>query len=114
MKGFFAPLAIKIFAGVTVLLLVALGIAYLLLSSAWGTIETQRTAIAECNAARAVQNEAIARAGQESQRQRQAFASALEAGQANIAAAQGRVTVIRQSARPNGCRTTPEILGAGL
>lgn len=112
-KGFFAPLAVKILTGVAVALLVTVAILSWLLSNANGTIETQRTEIARLNAEAAVQNAAIARAGQESERQRQAFSEAVESGNAAIREAQTRVVTVRRTER-NGCPTPPQIMGAGL
>lgn len=111
--SFFAPLAIKIFAGVTVALLIAIGILYWMLGNANERIESLRNDNAQCEAGRRVQNEAIQRAGQELQRQQEVYSQALATGQQQIQAAQGRVRVVRQTA-PNNCATPREIMGAGL
>lgn len=113
MKSFFAPLAIKIFAGVTVALLVVIGVLWWQLGVKNDRIEELRQENAACEAARAVQNAAIERAGQEAAAQREAYTAALAAGQEQIAEAQGRVRVVRQTA-PNNCATPAEIMGAGL
>lgn len=94
-------------------LLIALAITGWLLHSAYGTIETQRNDLAACNAARAVQNAEIARAGEQTRAQQQAFSEAVQSGQTAIAEAQGRVRVVRQTAN-NGCPTPQAVREAGL
>lgn len=113
LKEVFAPLAVKIFAGVAAVLLITVAVLGWSLNRANGTIGTQRTEIARLNAEASVQNAAIARAGQESERQRQAFSEATERGAQAIRDAQARVITVRRTER-NGCPTPPQIMGAGL
>ena len=109
----FSVITSKIFAGTSLVLLLAAGGMWWYIGNLNDTIEGQRNTIATLNAEKAVQNAAIARMGQEAERQRQAFDSAVEQGQQTIREAQGRVTVVRQTER-NGCPTPPQIMGIGL
>ena len=109
----FSALTAKIMAGVSLVLLVGLIVTGLQLRSAKATIERQRNDMAQCEAARAVQNAAVERLRQEGEQQRRAFADALERGNQAILEAQGRVRIVRQTA-PNGCATPEQVMGAGL
>lgn len=109
----FTALTSKIFGGVAVVLLIVVGLLWWQNGNLKAEIEDGRNKLAECNAARAVQNAAIESARQEGERQRQAFTAAVQSGQRAIAEAQGRVTVVRQTAR-NGCATPQQVMGAGL
>lgn len=91
----------------------ALAIAALTIRHKNAVIETQRNEIAACNAARAVQNAAIERAGEQTRAQQQAFADSVVQGQAGMQQAQERVRVVRQTVN-NGCRTPPVVMGAAL
>lgn len=113
MKSLFAPLAMKIAAVIGAALLIVIVVLWLQNRSLRATVEELRNANAACEAARAVQNAAVDAARAEGERQRQAFADALESGNAAILEAQGRVRVVRQTA-PNNCPTPREIMGAGL
>lgn len=109
----FTVLGAKIFGGIALLLLIALIVSRIQLGNARDEIEDGRNKLAECNAARAVQNAAIERQRQEGDRQREAFNAAVASGQRAIAEAQGRVRIVRQTA-PNGCATPQSIREAGL
>lgn len=109
----FSALTSKIFAGLSAVLLIVVAVLWWRLGNANERIEALRQENAACEAARAVQNAAIAQAGAEAAAQREAYAQALSDGQQAIAEAQGRVRVVRQTA-PNACETPAEIMGAGL
>lgn len=109
----FTALSSKIFAALSVGLLIVLVILYYQLKGANEEIDRQKRLVAECEAARRVQNAAIEAARAEGERQRQAFVEASERGLQLIRDAQGRVTVVRQTVR-NGCPTPTVIMGAGL
>lgn len=91
----------------------ALAIAALWIRHLDGVIETQRNDLAACNAARAEQNAAITRAGEQTRAQQQAFSEAVAAGNQGMQQAQDRVRVVRQTVN-SGCRTPPVVMGAGL
>lgn len=109
----FTILGAKIFAGTSLFLLVAVAVMGFVIRHQAGTIDNQRQTIADQSARAHVQDGAIAAAGQEAARQRQAYAEARAAGQQAIAAAEPRVRIVRQTVR-NGCPTPPQIMGAGL
>lgn len=109
----FSAVTSKIFAGVGAFLLIALIVAGLTIRHKNAVIETQRNDLAACNAARAEQNAAITRAGEQARAQQQAFSEAVQSGQSAIAEAQGRVRVVRQTAN-NGCPTPQAVREAGL
>jgi hypothetical protein len=109
----FSALTSKIFGGIAIFLLVVVAVLWWQNGNLKDEIEAQRNELAECNAARAVQNAAIERAKQEGDQQRAAFSAAVQNGQRQIAEAQGRVRIVRQTA-PNGCATPASIREAGL
>jgi hypothetical protein len=109
----FTALTSKIFAGLAGVLLIAVLLLWWQNGNLKDEIEAGRNALAECNAARAVQNAAIEAQRQEGERARTAFNEALASGQRELAEAAGRVRIVRQTA-PNGCPTPPSIRGAGL
>jgi hypothetical protein len=109
----FSALTSKIFAGTSIALLLIVGGMYLMLHRANGQIEQLRGNLAECNAARAVQNAAVQRLHDEGVQQQQAFDAAVQHGQDAIAQAQGRVRIVRETAN-NGCPTPQSVRDAGL
>ncbi len=109
----FTALTSKIFASLAGGLLIVLVILWFQLRGANAEVDRQKQAVQTCEAARAVQNEAIRAAQAEGEKARQAFTTAVESGQRAIAEAQGRVRVVRQTA-PNGCATPSSIREAGL
>ena len=109
----FSALTSKIFAGVSAFLLIALALSWWHIGNLNDTIEAGRNELAQCNAARAEQNAAIARAGQEAERTRLAFTEASQRGAQGISQAQERVRVVRQTVN-SGCRTPDVVMGAGL
>lgn len=109
----FTVLGAKIFGGIALALLLFAGIQQWRIGNLKAEIKVQRNLLAECNAARAVQNAAIERQRQEGERQRQAYAEAQERGQQIIRDAQPKITVVRQTPR-NGCTTPQSIREAGL
>jgi hypothetical protein len=118
--NWFTATTAKIFAALSVGLLIVLVIMFFQLWAKDGEIAglradvtAARTSLADCEAARRVQNAAIAAAGVEAERQRRAFADAVAAGNRLVRDAQGRVRIVRQSPR-NGCPTPAVIRGADL
>lgn len=113
----FSIMTAKLFAGLAVGLLVAL----LLLNYFRGNeiaglkaeLATERTALADCESARRVQNAAIAKAGEDAAQTRRDFLASVAAGNQAIRDAQGKVTVVRTSPR-NNCPTPTVIRGADL
>jgi hypothetical protein len=116
----FSEASARAFAALAAALLILAFILFLQLRGKDGEIatlmqavETGRADLARCEAARAIQNAAIAQAGAEAERQRKSFADALAAGNRLVREARGRVTIVRRSP-PNGCPTPPLIRGADL
>ena len=109
----FTALSSKIFAALSVGLLIVVVILYFQLKSANEEIDRQKGLVAQCDAARRVQNAAIEAVRLEGERQRLAFAEANERGAQLIRDAEGKVTVVRSTVR-NGCPTPAVIMGAGL
>ena len=109
----FTILGAKLFAGLSALLLVVVIVLWWQNGNLKDEIEEGRNKLAECEAARRVQNAAITAARQEGERARQEYAAARESGNRAIAEAAGQIRIVRQTAR-SGCPTPPQVMGADL
>lgn len=115
-----ARLATPLFAKIALVaggvLLLAIAVLSWQLSGARGTIETQRNAIADCNAARRVQNAAIDRMRREGEQREIDQRQRLEEARRQNSAQEARITTLRRGAvtprAPGPCVISEALRGA--